>query len=100
MIKHIVIWKLKDEAEGFTKAQNAQRMKTELQALAGKISEIKAIEVGINFNNTDAAYDVALYSEFESREALDTYQKHPDHVKAASLVKAVQCERVVVDYEV
>jgi hypothetical protein len=100
MIKHIVTWKLKEEADGFTKEQNAQRIKQKLEALAGKIPEIKAIEVGINFNEAEAAYDVALYSAFESREALDTYQKHPEHVKAASLVGSVQCERVVVDYEV
>ncbi len=99
MIKHIVTWKLKDEAEGLTRAENAQRIKTDLEALAGKIPEIKTIEVGINFNDSEAAHDVVLYSEFESRESLNRYQKHPEHVKVAGLIGAVRSERVVVDYE-
>ena len=99
MVKHIVLWKLKDTAEGFGKIENARRIKSELEALRGKIAEIKALEVGLNFNDSAAAYDVALYSEFESREALDRYQKHPEHVRVAALVNRVREERVVVDYE-
>ena len=100
MIKHLVLWKLKETAEGFNKAENAQRIKSELETLRGKIAEIKALEVGLNFNDSAAAYDVALYSEFESREALDIYQKHPEHVRVAALVNQFREERVVADYEV
>ena len=100
MVKHIVLWKLKDTADGFNKAENARRIKTELEGLRGKIAEIKALEVGLNFNDSAAAYDVALYSEFESREALDIYQKLPVHVRVAALVNQVREERVVTDYEV
>ena len=100
MVKHLVLWKLKETAEGCSKAENARRMKTELEALRGKIAEIKALEVGLNFNDSAAAYDVALYSEFESREALDIYQKHPEHVRVAALVNQLREERVVADYDV
>ena len=51
MIKHIVTWKLKEEAEGNTKVENAKKIKEILEALDGKIETLKAIEVGINFND-------------------------------------------------
>ena len=93
MIKHIVMWKLKDEAEGNSKAENAQIIKNSLEDLKEKINEIVHIEVGIDVNKSEQAYDVVLYSTFNS------YQKNPDHVKAGSFVKKVASSRVVVDYE-
>ncbi|EIW6614184.1 Dabb family protein [Clostridium perfringens] len=99
MIKHIVMWKLKDEAEGNSKAENAKIIKNSLENLKGKINEIVNIEVGIDVNKSEQAYDVVLYSIFNSLEDLDSYQKNPDHVKAGSFVKKVASSRVVVDYE-
>ena len=100
MVKHIVMWKLLDHAEGATKKENAVRLKEKLEALKDKISVIQSIEVGLNFNTTEAAFDVALYSEFQSQQDLQTYQKHPEHVRVAALVNKVRLERAVVDYEI
>ncbi len=100
MVKHVVMWNLKDNAEGVSKEENIAKLKKELLDLKEKIAEIIVIEVGVNFNSSDAAYDVVLYSEFESKEALATYQKHPDHVKVAQFVGQIVEERVVVDYDV
>ncbi len=100
MIKHIVMWKLKTTAEGANKDQNAARMKQELEALKNKIAVIRRIEVGINIAASDAAYDVALYSEFSDAKDLDAYQKHPAHVKVADFVNKVRESRVVVDYTI
>ena len=99
MIIHIVMWKLKESAEGVLKEKNAEIMKVELEALKDKISFINKIEVGINFNESDAAYDVVLYSEFDSKEALNEYQKHPEHLKVGGFVGKVTEKRVVADYE-
>lgn len=99
MIRHIVMWKLKDHAEGAGKEQNARRMKAELEALQEKIPQILRIEVGINILPSDASYDVALLSEFASEQDLDTYQKHPDHLKVADFVGKVRAARAVVDYK-
>lgn len=93
------MWKLKPVAEGGAKDQNAARMKRELEALKGKIQEIRHIEVGINCIPSEAAYDVALYCEFENEQDLDIYQKHPDHMRAAEFVGKVRESRVVVDYK-
>jgi len=99
MIKHIVMWRLKDEAAGATKAENAVKLKESLEALKSEIEELKALEVGINFNPSPAAFDVVLYSEFENREGLEAYQKHPEHVKIVGFVGEIRSDRAVVDYE-
>ena len=99
MIKHIVVWKLKDTAEGGTREQNAKKMKQELEALKNKIPQVRRIEAGINMIPSDAAYDVALYSEFANEKDLDSYQKHPEHLKIADFAAKVRESRVVVDYK-
>lgn len=100
MIKHIVLWRLKDEAEGASKAENARQIKEMLEALGAAIPEIEHIEVGLNILDSPAASDVALYSEFASPEALDIYQKHPEHQKCKDFIGKVASDRFVVDYEI
>lgn len=100
MVKHIVMWKLKDNAEGGDKKQNAAKIKEKLEGLKGKIPGLISIEVGINVNKSEMAFDVVLNSEFDSAEALEGYQNHPEHLKAAGFVRAVKKDRVVADYEI
>ena len=99
MIKHIVMWRLHDEVEGRTKAENAAAIKMALEALQGKIPGLLDIEVGLDFDGSAQAADVVLYSELESREALAAYQAHPLHQAVIPLVKGAAKERIVVDYE-
>jgi hypothetical protein len=99
MVKHIVFWKLKDEAEGARKDANALEIKSRLEALRGKIPGMLKLEVGIDFNRSEAACDVALYSEFTDRAALDAYQGHPEHKAAGEFIQRVRASRAVVDYE-
>jgi hypothetical protein len=56
--------------------------------------------VGLNFESSDAASDISLYTEFESRKALDAYQIHPLHMPVKEFLPKVRNERRVVDYEV
>lgn len=98
MLKHIVMWKLLDHAEGSSKTENALIMKGMLEALKDMIPEIETMEVGININPSDAAYDVSLYSEFKDKARFIVYQKHPDHLEVAEFVKQISSHRSVVDY--
>jgi len=98
MIKHIVMWKLKEVAECGDRVQNARKMKHDLEALKDKIPQIRHIEVGINSIPSDASYDVVLYSEFANDQDLAVYQKHPEHLKVADFVATVREQRAVVDY--
>lgn len=99
MIKHIVMWKLSPLSEQKTKKENAEKIKVMLENLRQYIPQINKIEVGINFNESDAAYDVVLYSEFASADDLQIYQKHPEHIKVAEFIAKVKTDRVVADYE-
>jgi hypothetical protein len=101
MIKHIVFFGLADSGEGKSKAELAEYIKFELENLIHLIPEIKKIEVGINCPNAPKTnYDLALYSEFESLEALDIYQEHPEHKRVAAFIGKVRTTRAAVDYEV
>jgi hypothetical protein len=99
MIKHIVMWKLKEVSECGDRLQNAKKMKHELEALKTKIPQIRHIEVGINDIPSDASYDVVLYSEFNSERDLALYQKHPEHLKVAEFITKARERRAVVDYK-
>jgi len=100
MIKHIVMWKLKEHAEGADRAANARKMKELLEACAGIVPGILKLEVGLAQPGLEATYDVVLYSEFASREALDAYQEHPQHQALKPFFGAVREGRQCMDYEV
>ncbi len=93
MIKHIVMWRLKD------REKNAPELKAMLEGLKEKIPQIREIEAGVNFNPSEAASDVVLYSAFDDAESLAVYQKHPDHVKVAEFLRRTATDRRVVDFE-
>ena len=97
MVKHIVMWKLKDFAEGKSKDENIKIIKSELENLIHLIPQIKFLEVGKNIL-PNADYDAILYSEFESTEDLDIYQNHPEHKKTAAYVAKVRDARIAGDY--
>ncbi len=97
MIRHIVIWRIADSENA---AEKAAAIKENLEALKVKIDEIVDIEVGLNFNETESASDVALVSTFKTKEDLEIYQNHPDHkAVGANYVRPFVKERRVVDYE-
>ena len=98
MIKHIVMWKLKDSAHGNDRTTNARMVKEKLEALRGKIPGLLAIEVGLDFSASANSGDVVLYSEFASRDALALYQAHPLHLAIVQFVAEAASERRVVDY--
>jgi len=98
MIKHVVMWKLKDFAEDADRERNAKRIKIELESLRQLIPQIFHLEVGINILKSDAAYDVVLLSVFKNEDDLDFYQNHPDHRAVAEFVNKVKESRIVVDY--
>ena len=99
MIKHVVMWKLKDFADNRSKAENAKMMKSMVKGLKDKIKEIKFMEIGIRSENSASNYDVVLCSAFENWKDLEAYLHHPEHADAREFVVKVSSERAVVDYE-
>lgn len=101
MIRHIVMWKLKDEAEGATKEKNAEKLKLILEGLRTNIDEIKAVEVGIQINpDVDESLDVVLICDFETELDFQMYTRNPHHQKAINFINAVADKRFFVDYKV
>ncbi|MGF1669234.1 MAG: Dabb family protein [Balneolaceae bacterium] len=99
MIRHIVMWKLKNEAQGATKQKNAEKLKLILEGLRANIDEIKNVEVGIQINEkSDEAYDVVLISDFETELDFQMYTRSPHHQKAIKFIESVVSERRYVDY--
>ena len=99
MIVHIVFWRLHETANGSSKLDNARAIKARLEALRPLITGLRRLDVGIDFAATEQSSDVALYTEFDSREALDAYQVHPAHQEFAAFLAPLRTERRVVDYE-
>lgn len=96
MIKHIVMWKFKDNVPETDRLE----MKRQLESLKGVVPSLLTIEVGLDIVGSDASKDMVLYSEFNSLDDLQAYAGHPEHLKVVEFVKPLVCERAVVDYEV
>jgi len=94
MIVHIVMFKFKDENKAF----NIAKVKAKLENLEKSIDVLKTIEVGINFNESDRAMDLSLYSTFATEEDLKIYATHEEHLKVVAFIKEVTVESKVVDY--
>jgi hypothetical protein len=95
MIKHIVLFKFKEE----NKASFMKKAKQDLENLVNSIDELKEIEIGINYLNDDSMPDLSLTATFEDKEALKIYATHPEHLKIVKLFKTMAIGRWVVDYE-
>jgi quinol monooxygenase YgiN len=100
MLKHIVMWKLKDFAENADKQSNARKMKEMLDACANLVPGILKLEVAIAQSGLEATYDVVMYSEFADKAALDSYQTHPQHSALKPFFSAIRDARQCMDYEI
>jgi|SRR5699024_1921313 len=103
MIRHVVMWKLKEEAEGASKNKNAEKMKLILEGLKINIEEIKSVEVGINISEDDdepgSNFDVVLICDFETELDYTMYTRSEHHKKAVGFINSVIKERYFVDYK-
>lgn len=88
------MFKFKDE----NKEENIAKVTKRLNALVDLISTLKSMEVGIDFNKSERAFDLSLYSTFETKEDLKAYAVHEEHLKVVELIKEVTLESKVVDY--
>lgn len=100
MVKHIVMWKFKDFAEGADKKDNLLKVKSMLEALPQKIDFIREIQVHLNVNPKEGMFDAVLISSFDNLEDVNRYKVHPDHVKISTFVALVKEDRASVDYEI
>ena len=99
MVKHIVLFKLKDDAPADLKLAAMHGFKEAIEALPSRIPSIRKIEVGLNINPSES-WSIALYSEFDTLDDVKAYAAHPDHLAAGKLIAGVKESRACVDYEI
>lgn len=99
MIKHIVMWKFKAEAEGADRRTNLLKAKALLDACAKLSPGTRKFEVALAEPARECTYDLVLYSEFVDQAALDAYQNHPQHLALKPFIGAAREERQCMDYE-
>lgn len=96
MIKHIVMWKFKDDVIEADKLE----MKRRLESLKGVVPSLLQIEVGMDIVGTEQSKDMVLTTLFNSLSDLQAYADDPAHLTVVEFVKPLVCERAVVDCEV
>ena len=94
MVKHIVVYTLK---EGVNKPEAIEIIRSVLEPLVGVIPGLTHMEIRATYQG---GMDYALYSEFESKEALAKYAEHPAHLAAKEHFWNFLDTRVAADYEV
>ena len=96
MVKHMIIWKLKEGLEN--PAEKKQEIKVALEGLVGKIDGLLEMKILIDGMECSSG-DLMMDSTFESAEALAAYQTHPDHVAiAGGLVRPAVGQRLSFDF--
>ena len=93
MIKHVVMWKLKNAAD-------APHIKAQLDTCIDLVPGMRRFEVATRTPALDANCDVVLYSEFEDAAALAAYQNHPHHQQISTGLGVLRDTRSVLDYEI
>ena len=93
MIKHIVMFKLKENSP-----ENLDLVLSALRELEGKIETLRMIEVGLDFNKSERAYDIVLTTHFDDEAGLAKYFAHPKHLPMIDKMKFLCSSSIVVDY--
>ncbi len=98
MVKHIILWKLKETGEK-EKQTILANMKEHLEGLVGQVPGLLEVHVVITPLASSNA-DVMLDTTLENEEMLKGYQKHPAHVRVAdAYVRPFTEVRMCMDYE-
>ena len=92
MVKHIVLWKLREDVD----RQEAHTvLRDAFAVLADSVQGMESWSMSLSFDG----YDIALETVFQDREALDRYIVQPEHVEYKKLPEQYRTDRVLCDYE-
>ena len=99
MVRHIVMFKLKEFETPSAKEAKMQEIKVALEALIKKIDVLRMIRLDFNINQAET-WDIILTTELDSLADVNTYANHPEHVAVAkNIIGPVKADRACVDYE-
>lgn len=98
MIRHIVMFKLKDFANESEKLIAAKEVVKHLDELPAKINVIRKYEAGIDIRKLSWSYDIVLIMDFDDMTDLETYIHHPSHQEFITFNKNYSVEKTCIDY--
>ena len=98
MVKHLVMWRLR-ESQHAAQITTSVPLKTIIEGLRAHIAGLHELEIELSRCGGNNAVDLVLYSEFDSWDALRTYEAHPLHDDLKNLIGPLRSERRVADYE-
>ncbi len=99
MIKHIVMFKLK-EADGRSEYENALEAQKRFDKVIENVPQLRKGEIVINSKDAPADnYTISLLCDFETIDDLNAYQVHPAHVEFGRFIGTVKTARACIDYE-
>jgi len=99
VIRHVVMWNVRGDTAA-ERSANIDRLQRSFHSLRGRIPGLLSLEIGVDVSRVGYACDVVLFSEFESREALESYAVHPEHLRVKDEVGDLRIARYQVDYPV
>lgn len=101
MVRHIILWKLREDIETAEKETIKSGIKQGLESLKGVVPGLIDIHVYTGKRLDSSNCDVMLDSSFESEAALKGYSVHPTHVAVAnSKVRPYTAQRTCLDFEI
>lgn len=102
MIRHVVMWKISEEVfgDGQRAVGEARRLSERLNALAGKVPGVVALNAGVNCVDADGNWDFGLVADFQNQADLDAYAIHPLHQEVVAEIRLAVSARACVDFEV
>ena len=95
MIRHIVLFKIKDEF----KSEIPQLVKN-FEDMRGRIEGMLELQAGADILHSERSYDLALITVFQDRASFDAYQTHPVHLPVKKRMHEVRSASVACDFEV
>ena len=93
MFRHIVIYWFHEPTK-----ENLQEAKERLMGLKDKIPGLLSVEIGMDEAHTERSCDLCLNMVFESREALENYRTHPEHIPVQKFMHQVRRLSYSADY--
>lgn len=98
MLRHIIMFKLKEFANKTEHQKAAEILKAKIESLKTQISVIKKLEVGINVVELPWAYDIVLTIDLKNLHDLEIYKNHPAHQELIQFNKQYSVAKSSVDY--
>ena len=100
MIRHVIMWRFRDELDGMDKDQIMMAIEESFANLKDTVPEIISMSVERDILRSERSFDMIYITEFESLEALERYRIHPEHVKVAEFIARARIAQAVTDTQI